>query len=490
MTFGKVKSYYKSRPLLFRLVRGAIWVVLGTAATRLFSLITNIVIARILGTEDFGAYGFLMTTFETLAVFSGMAFGFSLIKYTAEYRDRDPVKAGRYIAAAKAGTYISASIMSLIIALGSEKIVIWIFNRPDLQNLLQLGAVYLFLRTINNIQIGSLTGLEAFREIARVYTISGFLDPLLTIPLVCYYGLKGSVIALIIIAIVSFIYSYSIFKKKCIEKKILVKIFDRSVIQTLPSLLSFSVPAFISSLMLMPITWITNSILISRSEGYSELGLFNAANQWRQFIVLVPAMTSTVMLAIAANSYKEKDKNDYRQSFMMNLKLTWIYALPSVVIVILFAGTLNSLFGVKYESARNLIPPLIVTAFLSVLNTVSSTAVTGAGRMWIEVWINLTWATTIIALSILLVPAYGAVGLAYSTLFGGLCQIFVRLIYISNALIPGSIRKFFPLIVLSVTVLSMLLGLTETGRFNVIWGIVLTAAGAMPLLKAVISVLK
>lgn len=54
-----------------------------------------------------------------------------------------------------------------------------------------------------------------------------------------------------------------------------------------------------------------------------ELGLFNAARQWQQFVVLVPTMVSTVMLAISADTYADESKDRYRQAYSINVKLTW-----------------------------------------------------------------------------------------------------------------------------------------------------------------------
>ena len=481
----RILNYLKSQPLLKRLLSGAFYTVMATAITRIFSLLTNIGVARILGTEEFGVYGFFFTTFETFSVFSGMAFGFAVIKYTAEYRRRDPLAAGQYIGAAKTGAYISATLIAIILFVGSDKISIWMFNRQGLENLIQLGALYLFIRTINNIQIGSLMGFEAFREIAKVNALTGILDPLLTIPLVYYHGIAGGVYTLLMTSIIAYFYYFSVFKRKCAESHIFVQTFNREVFKKLPAVLSFSIPAFLSNIMLMPITWITNAILVSRPEGYSELGLFNAANQWRQFIVLMPTLVSTVMLAIAADSYAEKDKKNFRQSYVMNLKIAWIFALPTVVTVIMLGGFLNGFFGSKYEAASSLIPLLIITAFFSVINSAGSPAVTGAGRMWAEVGINVVWATTLLTFSFVLVPDFGANGLAYATLIAGLSQVAVRLIYIERSLVSGSLKELFPLILLSILLFVLLIGLTETKTFNLFWGVVLTVAGALPFIKKV-----
>ena len=79
--------------------------------------------------------------------------------------------------------------------------------------MLKIGAAYMFIRTINNIQLGTLAGFEAFRETARINVITGLLTPLLTLPLVYWMDLTGAVIALVAVSLVSYAYCSRVFKR-------------------------------------------------------------------------------------------------------------------------------------------------------------------------------------------------------------------------------------------------------------------------------------
>jgi len=330
--WGKLLSYVGSRPVLKRLLGGAFWTLLGTVITRAFSLVTNIGIARLLGKEDFGAYGILNTTLETFSLFGGVGLGFAMLKYTAEYRLRDPVKAGRLLSAARSTAYLSAGILAVVLFLCSDRLAASMLNRPDLKGMLNIGAAYMFIRTVNNIQLGTLAGFEAFRETARINVITGLLTPLLTLPLVYWLDLTGAVLSLVVVAAISYAYCGTVFKKKCKLSGITVKLIDRSSIRILPELFALSIPAFMSGLLLIPVIWLTNALLANQPAGYSELGLFNAANQWRQFVIFIPSMMSVVMIAVSAASYADKTGGAYRQAYRINMNLTWSIALPATVL--------------------------------------------------------------------------------------------------------------------------------------------------------------
>jgi len=480
--WGSLLSYVSSRPVLKRLLGGAFWTMVGTAATRAISLLTNIVIARLLGKEDFGAYGILNSTLETFALFGGLALGFTMIKYTAEYRVRDPVKAGRLLSSARTIAYVSAGIIALGLFLFSDQLAASTLNRPDLGGMLEIGAAYMFIRTINNIQLGTLAGFEAFRETARINVITGLLTPLLTFPLVYWMDLTGAVISLVAVALVSYAYCSRVFKQQCENHGIVVRLLDRSSFNVMPELFSYSIPAFMSWILIIPVAWLTQALLANQPSGYSELGLFNAANQWRQFVILIPTMMATVMLAVSADSYADASGGAYRQAYRMNMMLTWSYALPAVVLVSILGGPLNSLFGENFADAVWLIPPLITAAFFTVLNTVASSAVTGAGRMWVEVALNLIWAVVLIAASLWLVPVHGAMGLAYASLVAPFVQVIARLCYIDRVLIPNSFRDFRLLFIVTIIVLSATLFLSWESKLNITWGLLLAAFGSIPLL--------
>src|SRR5690349_3358073 len=88
----------RSSPLLSRLATGTAWSVGGTLVSRVFSLIATIVIARLLGKEDYGAYGIVQSTFGMFGLFAGLGIGSTAAKYVAEFKRKDPARAGRLLA--------------------------------------------------------------------------------------------------------------------------------------------------------------------------------------------------------------------------------------------------------------------------------------------------------------------------------------------------------------------------------------------------------
>lgn len=468
----------KSNPIFFRLAHGTFWALLGTITSRAFSLVATILIAKMLGVADFGAYGIIQSTLETFGFVAGFGLGVTSTKYLAEYRTKDKDKAGRILSLTNAFALISSGLIALAIFLFSPLIADQLLNRADLAPLLSLGAVYLFVAAQNNVQVGSLGGLEAFKETAKINLLQGVLAPVLAVPLVYYFGLQGAVISMIVIALVGYTLCRRLLNAKCRENGIRLRRFDRAAMRELPVIVHFSLPSLASGLLVLPVTWLANALLVNQPDGYSEMGLFNAANQWRQLIIFVPNVLSVVLLPIFSDVHGNEDTAEFRSVFQLNLGLTWMIALPATLAVIALRDALAFVFGAKYQGVELLIAPLMMTAFLNIINNVVGTAIAGAGRMWLGVILNSCWAAAMVASSVLLIPRFGATGLALSYMISYLLHTAWTMAYAEKKLVPGAMRKFRGLMLLTscTMVPAYLLAATDVGNHYLDAALVLVAS--------------
>src|SRR6516165_235420 len=84
-------------PLGYRLARGAVWSFVGAVVSRGCGLLSSILVARMLGKTGFGELGILQSSVGLFATFAGFGLGLTSTKYVAEFRLKDPARAGRVI---------------------------------------------------------------------------------------------------------------------------------------------------------------------------------------------------------------------------------------------------------------------------------------------------------------------------------------------------------------------------------------------------------
>jgi O-antigen/teichoic acid export membrane protein len=166
----------ESSPLGLRLAKGAFWSLAGALISRGLALLASIIVARILGKEGFGELGIIQSTVGMFGVFAGFGLGMTATKYVAEFRTKNPERAGRVIALSNIVAIVSGGVMSLILVFLAPWLARSTLAAPHLTLFLQIAAGLLFLSALNGAQIGTLAGFEAFRTIAKVNFWAGIAD--------------------------------------------------------------------------------------------------------------------------------------------------------------------------------------------------------------------------------------------------------------------------------------------------------------------------
>ena len=265
--------------LLIRFTHGVFWTVLGTAGARLFSLITAIAVARLLGKETFGELAMLQSTLGLLGVFAGFGLGLTATKHLAELRFQDPRRCGRLIALAHLAALVCGSFMTLACFTAAPWLAQVALNAPHLAAILQSGSPLLLVSALSGVFIGSLSGFQAFRAIARVNLCQALLTLPLTLALISLAGLTGAMLALVAAATAGTGLSFAALRRQCRTAGIVVDV--RGSLSERRTLWDFSFPALLSSIMVSPVTWAVSALLVRQPGGYAQLGLFNAADQFR-----------------------------------------------------------------------------------------------------------------------------------------------------------------------------------------------------------------
>lgn len=451
-----VTGRIQNSPILRRLATGTFWALLATLAIRVFSVATTVVIARILGKENFGVLGLVLSTFGMFGILAGFSLGGTTTKYIAEYRLKDPVKAGQILSLTNTTAFITGGLVSGVVLASAPWLARETLSRAELGSVVCVGGLLLLLNALNNVQFGTLAGFEAYKPIAKVNLWQGFSTPLVTIPLVYWSGVLGAITAQSAVAAIGLILCRKAIHTECRNFNVRYRRFDLSALWEEREILwKFSIPSMASGFLVVPVTWICNMILVRQPNGYAELGLFNAANQWRLVIMILPQILASVMLPIFAEIHGRNNKEDFRHAFNINLSLTWVSALPLMIALIIFREPLSALFGKQYIGMSPIIILLMVTAFLNIVNNVVGIALAGTGRMWLGTTFNVVWAVALIIGTMIFVPVFGGMGMAVAYLISYVLHTMLQFVYTDIQLVPKLIREKYLLIAITlITILA------------------------------------
>jgi O-antigen/teichoic acid export membrane protein len=176
-------------------------------------------------------------------------------------------------------------------------------------------------------------------------------------------------------------------------------------------LLSFALPSLLSGLIVLPIAWLANTILVRSPNGMAEMGMFNAANQWRNLIIWIPAAIGEVALPILSNLLSAGDRARFNRALMLNVAMNLLVSLAVALPLALGSYWIMSLYGSAFSHRWFALVMICGTAVLQATISVIGQVIASASRMWWGFFLNLLWSIEFIVLTVYLVR-FGANGLA------------------------------------------------------------------------------
>lgn len=427
-----IRGIWAADSLRGRFARGAVWSLLGALIAQGANLAASVITARLLGREQFGEYGMIQTTVGMLGVFAGLGLGVTATRYVAEFRIRDPQRAGRIIALGCAVATVSGGLLALAVLAFAPVLAARTLHAPELARELRIASVLLFLNAFNGAQLGALSGFEAFRTIARINLARGLATFPVTVGLTLLWGLRGSIWALALTAALTCLLSQRSLREHCaalgIHSQFSSAWRERRVLWT------FSTPAFLSGVMAGPAIWLASTMLVSQPGGYSEMGIFSAASQWRSAISFVPGVLSQFALPLLSNLNGERDASRYGKALRWNLILTTAAATAVAVPVALASPQIMRLYGRGFQQGWLVLALSAAIAVVSCVNAVVGTAILSAGSIWVGFVFNGLWAAVLLAGCYLFIPANMALGLAGSMLGAYVVHSIWQAVYVHHRL--------------------------------------------------------
>jgi len=400
-------------PLGQRLLRGAFWSVAGVVLSRGLTLLASLLVARVLGVTRFGELGIIQATTGLFQTFAGFALGVTATKYVAENRRRDPERTGRVI-----GLGVSVSILTGLCAMALFYVCApWLASHAladgRLGPLLRISSVILVLSAVNGAQTGALSGFESFRAIAIVNLASGLLSFPVLLAGVLLHGLRGCVWALAIMAALNCILTQIALRSEM--KRADVPLRMRSARNELNILFKFTLPALFGGVVVLPVTWLCNVLLVKRGGGYAEMGLLNAANLWFTAVVFLPGMIGQVLLPIFSERIAGNSRDSTARLMRASIEVNVMVSVPLVLVAGVASPLIMRLYGPGYERGWRTLVAVLCTAGLIAVQTPVSQVIAASGKMWLGLMMNLGWAIVCLGATMVTVR-WGAFGVSAARL--------------------------------------------------------------------------
>jgi O-antigen/teichoic acid export membrane protein len=277
---------------------------------------------------------------------------------------------------------------------------------------LRLGCGLLFFGVLNGALAGALYGFEDFKSVAIVDVVAGLAGFGAVIVGVLTAGLPGAICGLVIgVGLQCLGYFFSL--RRQLHNSGLSIIY-RGCFSEWSILATFSVPALLAAAMTGPVTWMCSAIVVNQPAGYAQMGLFNAANQWRGAIMLLPLTLSAPFLPVLSSLFgKEREK--YSKVLLTGIAVNASLALIVAAGVVQFSHAIMASYGKEFVSGTPVLIFLVVSAVITSSVWAVGQAIASSGKMWWGFGTNFVWAVSLI-ISLWIFRRQGAYGYALAIL--------------------------------------------------------------------------
>jgi O-antigen/teichoic acid export membrane protein len=343
----------------------SMWLFFGNSIGRLSMFLVNIIAARVLSQEVFGQFSMLRNTISMIEGIISGTLGSPMIRRISEVSQKEQNEFNTLIKSLFTINLSISLILSFLIYLLAPFIIdIFFLNNEELIKSLYIGCVILIATTLSGLIQKIFIGIEQYKKLAVSSIYASLVSfPIITI-LIYYYHLNGALFGIVAYFSVDFIIKYYQFRK--INKYEYKKIKYELIITETKKLLLFSYP-LLGSIIISSITFWYARVIIVESDGFSSIGIFDAAFQWLTIIMVITGATTSVVLPMFSKNID--NKKEFKKILIINLIVNFMISLLFTVIFIIFSKEIMSIYGENYIKGYQI---LIILSISSIFFSLSS----------------------------------------------------------------------------------------------------------------------
>lgn len=393
-----------------------VWLTLSEVIFNIAGYIIQSSVGRILGPEEYGRYGIIVTLTTMIIVLIGNGIPTAMSKYLSEIFESAPEQ----ILGIKYQALRLQTILMLAVTVAfffSAPLIAWALHDPTLTPLLQLSSLIIPAFAAASFYFYYYTGLHFFRlqailkvtrSLARVAFIIGFAY---------FFGVKGAVSGYI--AAPLFVFAVALIADIIITRRYFPdtqKTTAKVVLFSSKTILAYAGP--LTAFLLFYELILTLDLYFVKSLLHSDYlaGIYNAAITVGRIPYYLFYALTIILLPAISKTTAERNTEETEGLVNKSLRLMALLLFPLVALLITYASEVLFLFyGAAYNAAA--IPMSIFAlgvGFLTVFYVLSF-ALNGANLVKIPMKLSFFGFLGMVILNFLLVPQWELVGAALST---------------------------------------------------------------------------
>ena len=397
------ENFLPSQPAKFYVIKNTVYIFAGRVSNAVFLFLLTLVVSRQLGPALFGVYSLLITIVIAANCFSNFGFDIWMVREVT----KEPSQAKNYLSNIL-GLKIVTSLVTILL-------VFLIFQATDLPpttlHLLWILSVSLLFNTLSQSLWHYGNCFKQFIFHSILWAFSNLIKSVLGISLVLVYQeLEPLIWGIVVAEAITLILSFYVIRYRfgAFVPKFRLSVWKDYLARSTPIAFGMIFSVLYFRLDIVMLQLMTDEKVV---------GFYSAAYKLFEVSIVLPTSIMLVLFPTLVEEYH----SDLLQFKKSSKKALGVFCLIGGGVALILwgfsSGIITIVFGDEFFPSIAVLNILSGAIFLFFLNFLLSNLLISSGRETINTW-NLVGATVLnIILNLALIPQYGAIGAAWSTLF-------------------------------------------------------------------------
>jgi O-antigen/teichoic acid export membrane protein len=408
-------------------IRGSFHVMWGLVASTVISAVGTVIIAILLGPDNYGLYSIALTAPTLIVLFRDWGVNFAMVRYTAQNIAENKADHVRSIFMTGLIFEIAMGVtLSLIGFLLSDFVAVTILHRPVVTSLIQISSVYVLAGALVTSASAAFTGVEKMHLNSVMVVSQSLIKTALIIALVLlglgtYGAVTGFAVSSLLAGLIGVLFMFTVYRKLPSSEGSKLELG-----KNVRTMLRYGLPLSISGILTGFLLQYYSFLLYIYVLDDAIIGNYAIAQNFVVLITFFATPVTTMMFPAFSKLDYRIDQETLRNVFQTSVKYASLLVVPvAIMIMALAQPAISTLFGNQYVEAPFYLA-LLATAYLyPLIGSLSvGSLINGQGQTTFNLEVAVITAAVGFPLGFILISNHGVLGLIITGL---------------TAVIPGSI---------------------------------------------------
>lgn len=394
--------FLKNRGTRQTLVKNIFWLGAGSIGGRLIRAVIIIYSARLLGAGEYGVFSYALGLAGLLAIFTDLGLDFILTREIS----REPSRGSTFFSTVfwmKVGLFLLTAILIIFI-------LPYLSRVKGSEYLIPFIILFLIVDEVRNFCIAPFRAREKMEVEASINLLTNVAIVAISLAVLTFHptarALFFSYIAGTVIGAV-----VGIFLLKEEFKKVTRGFDAKLILPFLKAGIAMALLGILSAFMLN-----TDAVMIGWWRGAEDIGLNAAAQRAVQIFYFLPVILSIALLPVAVKFIESGEKGKLKLLVENALRMSFLIASPLTIGGVILGGQIiQLLYGEGYTGSILTFKILTLTFLFSFPSTVIGNIAIAHGKQNQQAFLMTLSAVGNAVFNAFLIPSYGIVGSAAST---------------------------------------------------------------------------